>query len=453
MDRSQRIIIVGGCGTFGLSTAWHLSKRGYTNIICVDRWMFPSRSSAGFDRNKIVRTTYGDPLYVKLAEEAIQLWKQPIFKGIFHQSGWVFGTSAPPMQGLDRDTSSNSISAAGAFDTMLHTHRLHGRTDQATPIPNSSTLVEKFPNFFSHAPGFRGIFDRNAGWVDAARALEVVGRLCQASGVRFVVGPKGTVKSLVRNQSGYGSNEVTGVLMEDGSVFNADKIVMCVGAYTESLIDMEGQVTAVAYSTSHITLTPSELKRYQNMPVMMVEGLGYTFPPDQNGQIKICDLHIGHPWKQSVLGRPHPISVPRDAAYHEADTLPDEDVSEIRRFLDYCMPQFSSRPLDKTAMCWDTESFDYGWIISPHPSSPNTLFLATAGSGHAFKNLPNLGKYVADCLEGCLSPPLREAWRWRPDKVASTRPVDRVDLANLSGWQHPSEYDYANSSFLIKPKL
>jgi sarcosine oxidase/L-pipecolate oxidase len=206
------------------------------------------------------------------------------------------------MQGLDRDTSSNSISAAGAFDTMLHTHRLHGRTDQATPIPNSSTLVEKFPNFFSHAPGFRGIFDRNAGWVDAARALEVVGRLCQASGVRFVVGPKGTVKSLVRNQSGYGSNEVTGVLMEDGSVFNADKIVMCVGAYTESLIDMEGQVTAVssipntndqsqrtfglsiithqscfpsklysqqvAYSTSHITLTPSELKRYQNMPVM-----------------------------------------------------------------------------------------------------------------------------------------------------------------------------------------
>jgi hypothetical protein len=27
----------------------------------------------------------------------------------------------------------------------------------------------------------------------------------------------------------------------------------------------------------------------------VVEGLGYTFPPDQNGQIKICDLHIGKP--------------------------------------------------------------------------------------------------------------------------------------------------------------
>ncbi|KAA1128903.1 hypothetical protein PGTUg99_001352 [Puccinia graminis f. sp. tritici] len=452
MDLSQRIIIVGGCGTFGLSTAWHLSKRGYTNIICVDRWMFPSKSSAGFDRNKIVRTTYGDPLYIKLAEEAIQLWKQPIFKGIFHQTGWVLGTTAPRMS-PDRITSSNSISAAGAFDAMIHTHRLHGRTDLITPLPDTSALQDKFSDFFSHAPGFRGIFDRNAGWVDAARALEVVGRDCQARGVRFVVGPKGTVKSLIRNQNGNQSNEVTGLLMEDGTVFNADKIVMCVGAYTESLIDMEGQVTAVAYSTAHIALTPPEIKKYQNMPVILVEGLGYAFPPDQNRHIKVCDLHVGHPWKQSILGRPEAVSLPRDAAYHETDTLPDEDVAEVRRFIDFCLPQFSRRSFDKTAMCWDTESFDYGWIIGPHPSSPNTLFLATAGSGHAFKNLPNLGKYVADCLEGCLSPPLQEAWRWRPEKVASTAAIDRVDLAHLSGWQHPSEYDYSNSSFLVKPKL
>jgi len=453
MDRSQRIIVVGGCGTFGLSTAWHLAKRGYTNIICVDRWMFPSKSSAGFDRNKIVRTVYGDPLYIKLAQEAIQLWQQPMFKGIFHQTGWVIGTTAPPTS-VDRSTSTNSISAAGAFDTMLHTHRLHGRTDQVTALPNSEALQHRFPDFFSHAPGFRGIFDRNAGWVDAARALEVVGRDCQARGVRFVVGSKGTVKSLIRrDHHGRPSNHVSGLLMEDGSVFHADKIVLCVGAYTESLIDMEGQVTAVAYSTSHIALTPPELKKYQNMPVIMVEGLGYAFPPDQNGHIKICDLHVGHPWKQSILGRPHPISVPRDAAYHETDTLPNEDVSETRKFIDYCLPQFAGRAFDKTAMCWDTEAFDYGWIISPHPSSPNSLFLATAGSGHAFKNLPNLGKYVADCLEGCLSPPLREAWRWRPDKVASTPPIDRVDLAQLTGWQHPSEFDYSNSSLALKPKL
>jgi sarcosine oxidase/L-pipecolate oxidase len=96
---------------------------------------------------------------------------------------------------------------------MIHTHRLHGRTDLITPLPDTSALQDKFSDFFSHAPGFRGIFDRNAGWVDAARALEVVGRDCQARGVRFVVGPKGTVKSLIRNQNGNQTNEVTGLLM------------------------------------------------------------------------------------------------------------------------------------------------------------------------------------------------------------------------------------------------
>lgn len=452
IELSQRIIIVGGCGTFGLSTAWHLTKRGYTNILCVDRWMYPSKSSAGFDRNKIVRTTYSDPLYVELAEEAIKLWRQPMFKGIFHQCGWVLGTTAPPAD-LNAGASSNSISASGAFDSMIHIHSQHGRTDGIKPLPNSSALVGMFPDYFAHAPGFRGIFDRNAGWVDSARALEVVGRECQSSGVQFLVGPKGTVKSLVRNQSGPHSNEVVGVLMEDGSILKADKIVLCLGAYTESLIDMEGQVTAVAYSTTHIALTPPELKRYHDMPVILVEGLGYAFPPDRNGRIKICDLHIGHPWKHSLLGHPRPISLPRDAAYHKDDQLPTEDIAEVRKFIDYCLPQFSQRPFEKTAMCWDTESFDYGWIISPHPSSPSSLFLATAGSGHAFKNFTNLGKYVADCLEGRLNSRMQEAWRWRPDKVAGSTSIQRVDLADLNGWQQPPEYDVSYHAHALKPRL
>lgn len=42
-----------------------------------------------------------------------------------------------------------------------------------------------------------------------------------------------------------------------------------------------------------------------------------------------------------------------------------------------------------------SRSFDYHWIISPHPSSDGHLFIATAGSGHTFKNLPNVGLPVA----------------------------------------------------------
>ncbi|KAI8456235.1 fructosyl amino acid oxidase, partial [Phakopsora pachyrhizi] len=436
VDKTQPIIIVGGCGTFGLSTAWHLVKRGYTNIICLDRWVFPSRSSAGFDRNKIVRAGYSDPLYAKIAQEAIELWKQPLFDGIFHQTGWIAGTTTPTPLSADTDklVASNSISAVGEFDRVLKVLNDLRLTGDITHLPDSKSFLEKFHNFFDNSPNFRGYFDKNAGWVDAAKALEAVGIVCQAAGVKFFHGAQGTVKSILRSSKG--QSQVIGVMTEDGTAWKADKVILCLGAYSESLIDMEGQVTAVTYSTTHIALTPEEVRKYQNMPVIFIEGLGYTFPPDKTGCIKFCDLHVGHPWKHNVIGRSQAISIPRDSAYHESDTLPEEDIASVRKFIDYCLPYFSNRPFARTAMCWDCEAFDFGWIIGPHPSSPKNLFLATAGSGHTFKNLPNAGKYVVDSLEGKLDPVLQETWRWRPDKVKSVPVIDRVDLAELHGWNN-----------------
>lgn len=47
-QQDQKILIIG-TGTFGASTAYHLAKRGYTNITCIDKWPYPSLDSAGYD--------------------------------------------------------------------------------------------------------------------------------------------------------------------------------------------------------------------------------------------------------------------------------------------------------------------------------------------------------------------------------------------------------------------
>ena len=61
-------IAIAGSGAWGLSTALHLSNAGYTNITVFDRATeIPSRYSAGFDLNKIVRPEYEDPFYTQLA--------------------------------------------------------------------------------------------------------------------------------------------------------------------------------------------------------------------------------------------------------------------------------------------------------------------------------------------------------------------------------------------------
>lgn len=64
---SKRVLIIGG-GTFGLSTAYHLAKSGYTDVTVLDKSQFlPSEDSAGNDLNKIIRAEYEDPWYAELA--------------------------------------------------------------------------------------------------------------------------------------------------------------------------------------------------------------------------------------------------------------------------------------------------------------------------------------------------------------------------------------------------
>lgn len=56
-QKDQKILIIG-TGTFGASTAYHLAKRGYTNITCIDKWPYPSLDSAGYDIVRIILSTF-----------------------------------------------------------------------------------------------------------------------------------------------------------------------------------------------------------------------------------------------------------------------------------------------------------------------------------------------------------------------------------------------------------
>ena len=66
VSKSDAILIVGG-GAFGLSTAYHLSQKGYTNVPVFEKDdHIPPRFSAANDLNKIVRAEYEDPFYTDL---------------------------------------------------------------------------------------------------------------------------------------------------------------------------------------------------------------------------------------------------------------------------------------------------------------------------------------------------------------------------------------------------
>lgn len=52
-SKDSKIVIIGGGGTMGSSTALHLSRRGFTDIRIMDVYPIPSSNSAGNDLNKV----------------------------------------------------------------------------------------------------------------------------------------------------------------------------------------------------------------------------------------------------------------------------------------------------------------------------------------------------------------------------------------------------------------
>lgn len=89
---NTKIIVVGGGGTIGSSTALHLLRSGYTasNVTVLDTYEIPSAQSAGNDLNKIMGIRLRNQVDIQLSLEARDMWEtDDLFKAFFHNTGRV----------------------------------------------------------------------------------------------------------------------------------------------------------------------------------------------------------------------------------------------------------------------------------------------------------------------------------------------------------------------------
>lgn len=416
MNRDTSILIIGA-GAFGTSTAYALAQRGYRRVTVLDPHALPSVDAAATDISKIIRSDYNEPLYARLGLEAIAAWSSdPLYRDLYHVPGWVLSAmerSVPFVEG--------SVKTAEAMGVAVE--RL-----------TKAEVRRRWPVVKGDLDGWNAnVWNPTAGWVDAGEALRRMGKDAVRKGVRFVSGESGRVVKLMYAADGC----CTGARAKNGTVHSADMVVLAAGAWTPSLLDCKDQLTAKGHSVAHIQMSEEEAKRYESFPIMDNLELGYFFPPQKDGIFKLAHSQfVVNTTTDSETG----ISTSRPHTFveHPEDDLPSAIEATMRRNLRRVLPELADRPFSFTRLCWDADTADRHFLVSPHPQHRG-LFIAAGGSAHGFKFLPVLGRYVADLLEGRLEPQIQHAWRWRPGQVVNKMDLAHMDpdteLVDLNGWQ------------------
>jgi sarcosine oxidase/L-pipecolate oxidase len=419
-NNDEPTVLIVGAGTFGTSTAYHLSQQynDPSRITIIDRWkpMAPlsHKQAAAIDTNRIIRTDYESPMYCNLANEAIHPWFWNMaVQGHFHKTGWTV---------LDKKNGDFGEKVRKTFIERGGDYTRHVDVDDLRKY-------EVLKDLCGGAEMGKAYFNPEAGWCDAERATMSFLRVATDKGVKRVTTE---VSELVFDAS---IRQVSGVRTSSGQTYTADKVVIATGAWTSALLSpiedslkileqdrVERQITAVGRLSAYYTLSESETQTIMdsNMPVVVIGGQVDIIPPSQlKRTLKINDLQT------EVV---HTIATPTGSKITTPPRMDQACVPEDLRkvsaeVMRKAMPYFTSTYLpSRWRICFDAVTPTEDWLLCRHPhESLANLIVATGGSFHSYKFLPIAGKYVAKVLRGeSCGEEKDHAWQWKSEKERTT---------------------------------
>jgi len=237
VDRKQtKVIVVGGGGTIGSSTALHLVREGYTpsNITVLDTYPVPSAQSAGNDLNKIMGIRLRNKVDVQLSLEARDMWRNDeLFKPFFHNTGR-----------LDCEHTEEGVASLRRQYQLLLDANV-GLEETHEWLDNEDAILAKMPLLLrDQIKGWKAIFSKDGGWLAAAKAINAIGEELRRHGVRFGFGGAGSFKRPLFANDG---TTCIGVETVDGTKYYGDKVVLAAGAWSPALVDLEEQCCSKAW--------------------------------------------------------------------------------------------------------------------------------------------------------------------------------------------------------------
>jgi sarcosine oxidase/L-pipecolate oxidase len=403
--------------------------------------------------NKIIRSAYGSQVeYQELTFEAIEAWKA-------WNSELASGNDLPPSMSEEDKVFHNCGNLSMTDSDVLPDFELatiktmeecgHENTQLVTTEPQHVAIAEERGQGFALDPFLRkkrgksnlGVLDSTGGVAVADKACRFALHKARRYGAKFILHPvAGAFDSFVKDAKG----KTIGIKMKDGRTHEADLTVMACGGWTPSLLtqlDDLCETTAGSVVLYKIPRSSSLFERFapERFPSWLwkvrdgAEGGLYGFPRDDQGYLKIGyrGTKYTNPQPQAD-GRERSVPVTRWTDEQKLTQIPEQAMNVLQGFAAEYLPELKEENIDVelTRVCWYTDTFDNHFVVDYVPGDDG-LFVATGGSGHAFKYLPNIGNWIVDVLEGVGEErPAVKSWKWR--SLGQDKPVNTLMEGSLS---------------------
>ncbi|EIW70405.1 hypothetical protein TREMEDRAFT_71288 [Tremella mesenterica DSM 1558] len=474
IDKSQKIVIIGA-GVFGLSTALHLARRGYTDVTVLDRQPFEKNHYAPEDGCDGASADINKKRYQNLAERTLPIWKEWT-KAVTDSNPEKLPAGLNPtdeilsMSGFMRTGGGHELSPfhaaslqgiveAGRRDHvfLLNDEKELERAEALDAAGSGQHWAGKMQRFAKLLGGdVHGILDTDAGYTRADKACLYALHLAKEAGVKFVLDPIGGMfDSFVLEGEG-SDKKVVGVKTKDGKVHPASKAIAACGGWTASVVpEASTLLETTGGSVAYVDLPKDRQdlwdkfgdKQFCTWSFQYSEGIGMGgFPRTDNGRLK-----FGYRATKYTNYKDHPVtgqrlSVPKTKYSEDPITnIPLHALNEIKKNIIEIFPELVEIGITGTRMCWYTDSIDNHFVGDYVPGYNETLFVASGGSGHGFKFLPTLGHHFVNQLEH-VADEFTAHWKWRAaapgefangleEGEAGPRVLSKVKMATEADWK------------------
>lgn len=383
-ETPTKAIVVGG-GLIGLSIARALTERGLSDVLVLERHQLGSGGTG--KSSGIVRAHYGVPSIAAMAWRSIPTLEQLGEEVGFRQVGYTVIVGEENAEPLKDNTAMHQ--ALGVEVDLIGPDDLQ----ELWPMMNVEDVA-----LASYEP--RG------GFADATQLALRFGQMARAKGAKI---RQNTPVARIRTSG----DQVTGVELEDGTVLDADLVIVAAGWWSKALMaDLGIDFPVEAYRSEMLIIDAGE--PLPELPVVSdLISLQYC-RLEGAGQFLVGNSDHAD-FQKKFVDPDHYSNIAAEASIERyAEKL-------IHRF-----PGFPNPAVTHTyAGVYDVPP-DWNPVIAP-VGGLSGLILCAGFAGHGFKISPAVGDLVADLIfEGDSTDPDIPATDFRLERFAEGRPLNSL---------------------------